>query len=43
MGKLAVFVERAGAGLGEVAAELSLVLLLERVELDLVSVEVVVV
>ena len=43
MGKLAVFVERAGAGLGEVAAELSLVLLLERVELALVSVEVVVV
>lgn len=41
--KLAVLVERAGAGLGEVAAELSLVLLLERVELALVSVEVVVV
>lgn len=43
VGKLAVFVERAGAGLREVAAELSLVLLLERVELALVSVEVVVV
>jgi len=43
MGKLAVFVERAGAGLGEVAAELSLVLLLKRVELALVSIEVVVV
>ena len=43
MSKLAVLVERAGAGLGEVAAELSLVLLLERVELALVSVEIIVV
>lgn len=43
VGKLAVLSERAGAVLREVAAELGLVLLLERVELALVSVEVVVV
>ena len=43
MCELAIFVEWAVAVLQEVTAELSLVLLLERVELALVSVEVVVV
>ena len=43
MGELAIFVEWAAAVLQEVTAELSLILLFERVELALVSVEVVVV
>ena len=43
MRELAVFVEWASAGLQEVPAELSLILLFERVELALISVEIVVV
>jgi hypothetical protein len=43
MSKLTVFSEWAFTGLREVPAELSLILLLERVELTLVSIEVVVV
>ena len=43
MSELTVFVEWACTGLREVPAELSLILLLERVELTLVSIEVVVV
>lgn len=43
MSELAVLVKRAGASFGEMSAQLSLVLLLQGVELALVAIEVVVV